>query len=138
MSTVRNEVSKKNPYYIPKYRFLELKNFCLQYPTWVQSYKSLDGLSKRPADLAIFGKKHGVSDPTAKCAESKLYFSERISMIDNAAKTTDPVLAEFIVEGVTTGKSYDAIKAVKDIPCCKDIYYEQYRKFFWLLSKARK
>ena len=24
-----------------------------------------------------------------------------------------------------------------DIPCCRDVYYAAYRRFFWLLSKRR-
>ena len=24
-----------------------------------------------------------------------------------------------------------------NIPCCKDVYYNLYRRFFWLLNKAR-
>ena len=31
---VRTSLSKRNPYYIPKYVRMELKYFCLQYPEW--------------------------------------------------------------------------------------------------------
>ena len=42
MSTViRNEISKKNRYYISKHRMLELKHFCLQYEEWRQEYVRL-------------------------------------------------------------------------------------------------
>lgn len=30
---IRPEVSQKNPYWIGKHRYYELKHFCLQYPT---------------------------------------------------------------------------------------------------------
>ena len=36
-----------------------------------------------------------------------------------------------------TGISYDHLKARTGIPCCKDVYYDLYRRFFWLLSKER-
>ena len=42
MSTViRNEISKKNKWYIGKHRYLELKHFCLQYPEWKEEYHRL-------------------------------------------------------------------------------------------------
>ena len=45
---IRPEVSQKNPYWIGKHRYYELKHFCLQYPIWKKAYLSLDALSKRP------------------------------------------------------------------------------------------
>lgn len=53
---IRPEVSQKNPYWIGKHRYYELKHFCLQYPIWKKAYLSLDALSKRPADLQVFIK----------------------------------------------------------------------------------
>lgn len=37
----------------------------------------------------------------------------------------------------TTGMSYDTLRVQTSIPCSRDVYYECYRKFFWLLDKAR-
>lgn len=34
MSRERAELSKKNPYHIPRYRYYELKYFCRQYDDW--------------------------------------------------------------------------------------------------------
>ena len=58
-------------------------------------------------------------------------------MIEKTAKETDLSLAEYIVIGVTEGISYDLLRVNYNIPCCKDIYYECYRRFFWLLNKVR-
>ena len=44
MSCVRSEISKKNPYWIPKHRYFELKHFCLQYPDWKIEYAALLGV----------------------------------------------------------------------------------------------
>ena len=38
---------------------------------------------------------------------------------------------------VTNGYSYEYIKLRLEIPCCRDNYYELYRKFFWILSNTR-
>ena len=51
---VRPEISEKNPYFIERERYYELKHFCRQYPIWKKAYRALDGLSRRPADLELF------------------------------------------------------------------------------------
>ena len=51
---IRPELSEKNPYWIGKHRYYELKHFCLQYPIWKKAYNALLGLSSRPSDLDIF------------------------------------------------------------------------------------
>ena len=53
---IRPELSEKNPYWIGKHRYYELKHFCLQYPIWKKAYNALLGLSSRPNDLDIFVK----------------------------------------------------------------------------------
>ena len=60
-----------------------------------------------------------------------------MEMVERVAKKTDSELAEYILKGVTEGWSYDILKARMNIPCCKDVYYAAYRKFFWLLSRER-
>ena len=78
-----------------------------------------------------------ISDPTARAAEIRLYYTNRIRMIEDSAKQADPFLAGFIVYGVTNGVSYDIMNAKFQLPCSKDAYYVLYRKFFWILDKAR-
>lgn len=46
MKKLRNEkpeLSKKSPFYITKYRYYELKNFCLQYPDWKKALEQVNG-----------------------------------------------------------------------------------------------
>lgn len=47
-TTIRPELSEKNPYWIEKHRYYELKHFCLQYPIWRKAYASLNGFSSKP------------------------------------------------------------------------------------------
>ena len=136
-TTIRPELSEKNKYWIEKHRYYELKHFCLQYPVWKKAYVALDGLSKRPADLEAVQRTNTMSNPTAKCAEAKLYYYERISMIENAANDASSDLSNYILKAVTEAISYDHLKSRLDIPCSKDTYYQLYRRFFWLLNKAR-
>lgn len=48
-----------------------------------------------------------------------------------------PVYDPYILRGVTEGLSYNALKMQYAIPCCREVYYNLYRRFFWLLSKER-
>ncbi len=138
MSTViRPEISEKRDWYIEKHRFYELKHFCLQYPTWEKRYNAADGFEKNPMGKMIFAQSNNVSDPTARCAEIKAYYAARIDMLVRAAEETDPVIGNYILRGILEEKSYDAVRAMYDVPCCKDVYYNLYRKFFWILSRER-
>lgn len=135
-TTIRPELSEKNPYWIEKHRYYELKHFCLQYPIWRKARAALSGLSQRPIDTVIFSKNFG--DPTAKCAEAMAFYSERMELVEKAAEETDRELGKYILKAVTQGISYDILRAKENVPCCKDVYYELYRRFFWILNKARK
>ena len=88
-------------------------------------------------NLAINVVTHGVTDSTAKYAIAKAYYSDRIEMLERVATMTSPELGDYILKGVTEGISYDILKARLNVPCCKDTYYELYRRFFWLLDIER-
>ena len=137
-TVIRPELMPGNKYWIERHRYYELKHFCLQYPIWKKAYAALDGLSSRSGDLTMISKHSDIPDPTAKCAESALFYSERMEMVERAAKeTSDSVLSDYILMGVTQGLSYDNLKTMHNIPCCKAVYYELYRRFFWILNKIR-
>ena len=134
---IRPELSSKNKHWIDRHRYYELKHFCFQYSIWKKAYAGLDGLSKRPDELAMHFKTTERGDPTARCAEAKAFFSDRMDMLERAAKAADPDLWTYILKAVTEGFTYDQLNARFDIPCSKDVYYDLYRKFFWLLNKER-
>lgn len=133
---LRAELSEKNKYYIDKHRYYELKHHCLQYPDWKKMHLALDGYNSRGVDPFFTGiRKH--SDPTSKYVDLRGLYSERINLIDHIAYATDPDIAEYILKGVTEGLSYTKLKSQYDIPCGRDMYYDRYRRFFWLLNEAR-
>ena len=120
MSTlIRPELSVNNRYWIEKHRYYELKHFCLQYPLWKYAYNSL------------------VDYPVTKHLDERLFYVDRMKMVERVAKETDEELACYILEAITEGISYDHLRARTGVPCCKDIYYDLYRRFFWLLDKER-
>jgi hypothetical protein len=76
-------------------------------------------------------------DPTAKSAMRKAYYLERINMIEKIAMETDQFLYNYILKAVTEELSYTYLKSKLKIPCGRDMYYDRYRRFFWLLNEAR-
>ena len=136
-TTLRAELSISNPYFIEKHRHYELKHFCLQYPSWKRKYSEINALSGKTLNIGGIGRTKAIANPTERIALAKHYYSERISLVEETAKETNPMIWQFLLRGITEGLSYDLLKIKMDIPCGKDMYYENYRKFFWLLDKKR-
>lgn len=134
-TTIRPEISKRNKYWIERHRYYELKHFCLQYKTWKKIYADLDGL--KAVNQAIKTNLNMFSKPTENCALIRSFYSERMNMVENAAKEADFFLSNYILKGVTEGYSYNYLKSRLNMPCSRDTYYDRYRRFFWILSKDR-
>ena len=136
-TVIRAKISENNKYWIDKHRYYELKHFCLQYNEWKKAYASC-------CEAIIFASKYddapSVNTPcdlTAKYAIKRAQYANRVKMIEEAAKEADEFLYPYILKAVTEGLSYPYLKTILDIPCGRDMYYDRYRKFFWLLSEMR-
>ena len=138
MSTLlRAELSSKNRYWIDKHRYYELKHLCLQYPIWKSAYVAFDNPSISLSSIESMPTSNLPGDPTAKRAMMKAYYSEKMKLIEDAAKEADKYLYDYILKAVTEGLSYTYLKSKLDIPCGRDMYYDRYRRFFWILSESR-
>ena len=133
-TTIRPEMSTKNRYWIPRHRYYELRHFCLQYPDWKKRYILLDGLPDRSSGFSVHVDGGDAPDPTRDHAEERLYFSERMEVVEAAARDAAGDLSELMLKAVTQDVSYARLAP----PCCKEVWYAAYRRFFWLLDKARK
>ena len=134
-TVIRPEISIKNKYWIDKHRHYELKHFCLQYPMWKKEYAAVMSI---PASIVERIPSGNIpSDLTASYAIRKASYSERIKLVERIAMETDTELHSYILKAVTEGLSFTYLKTKLDIPCGRDMYYDRYRRFFWLLSKAR-
>lgn len=136
-TTIRAQISEKNKYYIDKHRHYELKHFCLQYPMWKKAHADcLDGdVSMSMVDGAR--QNDGLYDPTSARAITRAHYSKRMQLLEQVAKDADKYLWQYILKAVTEGLSYTYLRTKLDIPCGKDMYYDRYRRFFWLLSEIR-
>lgn len=138
MSTItRPELSAKSKYWVERHRYYELKHFCLQYPLWKQAVLGLSSLVESRLDGTTLSRTGEASDPTAACVEKREYYALRMKLVDDAASETDTLLGHYILLAVINGLSYDKLRLIHKIPCCRETYYELYRKFFWLLDKRR-
>lgn len=136
-TVIRAEISEKNKYWIDKHRHYELKHFCLQYPEWKKAYAEFDDVSVPLSMMERIPTSNLPGDPTAKRAMMKAHYAERIKLVEKVALETDIYLHKYILKAVTEGLSFTYLKTRLGIPCGKDMYYDRYRRFFWLLSKTR-
>jgi hypothetical protein len=134
---IRPEITTKNKYYIDKHRYYELKHFCLQYLSWKKTYAALLELGVTSSLLEQSSTSGNRSDLTAKYAMRRSHYADRIKLIEQTAMDADEDLYIYILKAVTEGLSYTYLKTKLDIPCGKDMYYDRYRRFFWLLSESR-
>lgn len=133
MSTsIRSTISKRNKYWIPKHRYLELRHFCLQYPEWKRDLREYSWCSS-----GVISQGNEWSDPTSKAAERREQANNCIFMVEKCAKASSNELWAYLLKAVTQDLSYVALRMIDEIPCGRDMYYECYRKFFWLLDKSR-
>lgn len=133
---IRTKLSKKNPYYISEYRRLELKYLCLQYPEWKRAYRELGrgNVSSVKLDYIRGGD---VSDPTEMKAEMLLRLRNKMETVEKVAHETDKEIGNYIFKAVTENLSFTNLRSFEGIPCGKDMFYDRYHKFWYLLSRTR-
>jgi len=134
---VRTELSKRNKYYISKHRRMELVHFCLQYPEWVRLRDEYECSSIVRRALERLPDNSYDSDPTGESAVKLADVRKKMNMVLAASLEADDQIGSYIFKAVTEGLSFANLKAKNEIPCEKDMFYDRYHKFFWILSKMR-
>ena len=135
MDRQRAEVSEKNLFWIEKHRYLELRQFCLQYPTWQKAKAALIARSGNPGSIA---KTSGtLESPVEKIFETICLYDYLIGKVEQAVSYCDIWAQPYVLKGVTKGWSYETMNAQGRLPCCRALYYKEYRKFFYALNKIR-
>ena len=120
------DISKRNPYYLSKHRYYELKHFCLQYNEWRELYF-----------YAKTQTLHELDDPTGYYASIMADCKHCMELVERAAAGTDEVLGRYIFKHVITGTTYETLRLLDAIPCGRELFYEYLRKFYWLLSQEK-
>ena len=133
-TVIRSEVSKKNQYYISKHRYYELKHFCLQYPEFKKIYESL--CEKIPGGIIHVNSNSYLQDDESLAVRQR--YLDKMNMIEKCALATDPVLGVYIFKAVTKGLTYSYFRMHDGVPCGRDMFYQMYRKFFYILDRQQK
>lgn len=131
------ELSVKNPYYLPKNRYYELLYFCRQYKDYENK---IDRIRRSSVSRSIMK-----FDPNYIPGDSKVerdaieleLLTSKLDLIDNTMRIADPELYSYMHLAITEGKTYEWLEMNKNIPCCRNTFYDRYRRFFWLLDKAK-
>ena len=133
---IKPELSKKNPYYIPRHRYYELKHFSLQYKDFKKLYSYLQGRVIEGYEVKE-RIKTPYADRTGDVSVSLALLGKNIDIIEKAAYEASPELSDYILKAVTEGYSYTKLSMKMTIPCGRDMFYLCYRKYFYLLSMLR-
>ena len=136
MTDIRPELSSKNKYWLEKHRYYELKHFCLQYPYWKKTIKEIDGMDSKNFPRGIFGG--NFSNPTLKAVELREEYSNKMILLQDAVMAASPKLSDYIFKAVTMELSYENLRLIHGLPCGREMWYDIYRRFFYILSDSRK
>lgn len=132
----RPELSKKNPYWIPKEKYYELLYFSRQYNTMRQEKRDL--LRTYPSiGTSEYVMTSDISDPVIKAAIRAEELSAKMKLIEDTVMEAGPDIYKWLLIGVTTDYSYNYLARKLNMPAGKDLYYDRYRKYFYYLSKKR-
>lgn len=138
MSTeIRPELSSVNKYWISKHRYYELKHFCLQYHEWQKYYSKLENSIYHTKSISKIPRGENFENAVENVSIMMAEYSRKMDLIKRVSHEADDVIGDYIFTAVTEDLSFPKIKARLEIPCERDMYYDRYRKFFWLLSKER-
>lgn len=136
MTDIRPQLSRRNPYWIDRHRYYELKHFCLQYNTWKENLRNIYGIPNPNFPRVGFSQK--VSDPVLWSVELREEYRNKIHMVEDAALLASPELSVYILKAVTEGLAYENLHLIHGLPCGREMWYELYRKFFYILHRSRK
>ena len=132
--TIRSTLSLKNPYYISKERYLELKHFCLQYKEWCKEISTLRLV--RSSTITGMPLHHNTGDPTGDVSVRLASLTKRIDVLKEAVDKLEPWISDYIFEAVTEKKTFEYFQT-HGIACGRVYFYERYHEFFWFLDKVR-
>lgn len=116
---------------LSKYRYRELKYFCLQYRELKDKLKQMPYESVRSMQITDMPSGHKISDTVQSIAVKRLEIERKIKAIEQSAIEADSGIYKEILYNVTEGISYHYL----NVPCCKEYFYKKRKLFFNILDK---
>ena len=134
----RSTLAKNNPFRISRFRYLELKNFCRQYNTWSQAKSALESRASKSKSIIERGEKNPDGVPIERIVEAIEEFQRLIDIVEQSLSKCNIELYKYLKESVIKGISYDTLNAVYGVlPCSRNRFYNERRKFFYILNRFR-
>ena len=125
-------------YGLTKHRFLELKYFCLQYDEWKKELEQLRDTIKS-ADTTGQPVSNYPEHPTEILAIKRAELSYKCDLIEETAREAGGDIWKYVLLGVTKEENtYTRLTKMCGMPCCRNVYYEKRRKFYYVLSNKIK
>lgn len=120
-------------WYLPYDTYRYVVDFCYAYHDMERKLSDLDGWHSHDLDGMPRGTDMG--DPTSREAMKRMRLQEQIDVIRDAVIDTDPLLFDWLLEGVTIRHmTYSRLQA-KQIPCSKNEYADLRRQVYWRVAE---
>lgn len=133
---IRNEHSVRSKWWLPKYKFMTVFYYALQYNEWKNEYKTISDTSKAIRYDLEKVQTSGDSDPTERTAMRRAELRRKMDEIEDIAAAAGDELAEWLLIGVTQeGASYKYLHNNLNMPCSANKYYDIRSRFYFELSK---
>ena len=133
-TNIRTSVAESNPYYISKHEYLMARHFALQYNDWKKRKREIETRVNYGFKMDLKNQNGLLNRPVENAQEEAEKYFFRIDLVEQSAKIAGGEIWEYLLIGVTTECNYNYLHLIKNMPCCKDVYYKMYRKFFWVLN----
>lgn len=127
----------KCSYWIPENEYYRLRDFSRQYPKWEKHINSIEDFSGCTSYYISTNGEFSY-DLLENQAFMLLELRKRVDAVKRALVNLDPEVKDFVFIGVTRGVNYEWLTNHYGLECGKDIYYDQFRKFYYNLSNIRK
>lgn len=108
--------------------------YAMRYNIWLEEYNSLkDSVGAIAAD----GMPHGtnIGDPTGRLAERRVELRQKMELIENTAKESDPDFCKWIMKHAVDGVSYEYMNLNDGLYCSRRCFFRKMNKFYLLLAE---
>lgn len=122
-------------YYLPKYKYRTVVNFCLQYHELKDELRSIDGWHSGNNDGMPHGT--GTSDPVANDAIRREEIQKKIDIIEESVREcVTGIMQPYILKAITTEYvGYQYLNTMFNIPMGKNQFSDLRRKVYYTISK---
>ena len=125
---------ENNQYYLPKYTFRTVVNFCFQYHELKEQLASIDGWHSGNNDGMPHGT--GTSDPVANDAIRRAEIQKKIDIIEESVmECTDEVTYPFFLQAITEeNHGYEFINRNVQVPMNGKEFSKVRRKIYYTIA----